>query len=285
MAAAAAATSSPSTFPHFPSLPPELRNLIWRAALPDKDGPALYPYRYGCCCLRRLSKSDANYDPDDRYNSNLEFCYDSLEVQVEVQLVFVNREARGIALGWVREQRIEMRFCEDRQCHVFVRPFDPTRNVLYIACHRLRDFIAEPWERIISPLDHLRQMPSIDLDLTRIAVPEAMLWNDDSITLFEMFEVYVRPAVLFIIVDAPPDLEEDNDVKVQRRWEVESTQGKRAFFFWNRDHGRFDLRDGEYIGGEALYRRIEEASKKLSEWLADSHVCSFEIRPVFAVRK
>lgn len=96
----AAATNS-STFPHFSSLPPELRHQIWREALPDRDGPALYPYRTG----------DAYANPTrgntDVCNVNFEFRHDLLgpvPVEVQQQLVFVNREARGIALAWVREQ-------------------------------------------------------------------------------------------------------------------------------------------------------------------------------------
>lgn len=107
---AVVATNS-STFPLFSSLPPELRNQIWCVAMPDKVGPAFYFYRKGCWCPRSLSKSDEEYGPE--YDENIlffEFRYDLLDdAQFEVPLVFVNREARGIALAWVREQGIELR--------------------------------------------------------------------------------------------------------------------------------------------------------------------------------
>lgn len=280
---AAAATNS-STFPLFSSLALELRNQIWRDALPDKAGPALYFYRKGCWCPRRLSKSDEGYDPEnDENNLNFEFRHDLLDdVQFEVPLVFVNREARGIALAWVREQGIEIRPREDRQYPAFVRPFDPMRDALYIVLDKWDDFLCEPDDRLSQP-DLFEQLVDIKPDLTRIAVPEALLLSEVA-TLSEMFRYFFHLKVLFIIVDAQPDLQSaDNDMKVQRRWEFESTQG--GAFFWNDDRGGFDFGDSEYIGDEALYRLIEEANKGLGEGLAKNHIRSFEVRPVLAVRR
>lgn len=64
--------------------------------------------------------------------------------QFEVPLLFVNREARGIALAWVREQGIEIRPREHRQYPIFVRPFDPMRDVLYVALDKWDDLLREP---------------------------------------------------------------------------------------------------------------------------------------------
>jgi len=277
---AAAATNS-STFPLFSSLPREQRNQIWRDALPDNVGPALYFYRKGCWCPRRLSKSDEGYDPEnDELNLNFEFRYDLLDdIQFEMPLVFVNREARGIALAWVREQGIEIRPREDRQYTVFVRPFDPMRDALYITLDKWDDFLREPDDRLFQP-DLFEQPVGIESDLTRIAVPEALLRSEVA-TLPEMFQYFFNLKVLFIIVDG--SAVRDSDVKVQRRWEFESTQGRA--FFWADDRGGFDSGNSEYIGDEALYRLIEEANKGLGEELAKNHISSFEIRPVFAVRR
>lgn len=90
--------------------------------------------------------------------------------------------------------------------------------------------------------------------------------------------------MLFIVVDAQPDLQPaDIDVKVQRRWEFESTQG--GAFFWNYDRGSFAFEDSEYIGYKALCRLIEEAGKGLVKGLVSNDIRSFEIRPVFALRR
>ena len=87
-----------------------------------------------------LSKSDEEYGPE--YDENIlffEFRYDLLgDAQFEVPLVFVNCEARGIALAWVREQGIELRSRENRQNPIFVRPFDPMRDALYVALDKQR---------------------------------------------------------------------------------------------------------------------------------------------------
>lgn len=280
---AAAATKS-STFSLFSSLAPELRNQIWRDALPDKFGPALYFYRKGCWCPRRLSKSDEGYDPEnDQNNLNLEFRHDLLyDAKLKVPLVFVNREARGIALAWVREQGIEIRPREKRQYPVFVRPYDPMRDALYIALDKWDDFLFEPYARQFQP-DLFEQLVDIKSYLTRIAVPKALLRSKVA-TFPGMFQYFSHLEVLLIVVDAQPELQSaDNDMQVQRRWEFESTQG--GAFFWNDDRGGFDFRGSEYIGDEFLYKLIEKANKGLGEGLAENHIRNFEIRPVFAVRK
>ncbi|KAI4128809.1 MAG: hypothetical protein LQ347_004030 [Umbilicaria vellea] len=280
---AAAATNS-STFPLFLSLPQELRNQIWRDALPGKVGPALYFYRKGCWCPRRLSKSDEGYDTEnDENNLNFEFRHDLLDdIQFEIPLGFVNAEARDISLAWVREQGIEIRPRKDRQYPVFVRPFDPMRDTLYVALDKWDDFLCEPDDRLSQP-DLFEQLVDIKPDVTRIAVPEVLLQSEVA-TLPEMFRYFSNLKVLYIIVDAQPDLQSaDNDMKVQRWWEFESTQG--GAFFWDGDRGGFDSGNSEYIGDEALYRLSEEANKGLGEGLAKNHIRSFETRPAFAVRR
>ncbi|PNY23531.1 Uncharacterized protein TCAP_06526 [Tolypocladium capitatum] len=274
-------TANSSAFPLFSSLPPELRIRIWRDALPDRDGPALYPYRKGCWCPRRISESDDGPEHADDTYLFLEFRHDLLDsVHVKAPLAFVNREARCIALAWARKRGIEMRVREDSQCPVLARPFDPVHDALYVALDKFNDFCCEPYDRLFQP-DLVDQGVSSSPDVTRIAIPEALLRSEDT-TLHQVTEWFPRLAVIFIVVDAQPDLEDDG-TKVQRRWELEGTEGRA--FVRNHDHGGFDLGDGEYVGDEALYRRIEEASKGLSEVFGDDLVRRFEIRPVFAVRR
>ena len=79
--------------------------------------------------------------------------------------------------------------------------------------------------------------------------------------------------MLFIILDTQPDLQSTaNDIKVQRRWELESMQEEA--YFWNNERG-----DG------ALYKLLREANKGLGEELAKKDIRSFEVRPVFAVKR
>lgn len=203
------------TFPLFSSLPPELRIQIWRDALPDQDRPALYPYKRGCWCPRWLSPSDRGNDPKLKPNIDLEFRYELLDdIQVELPLVFVNREARGIALAWALHQGINMCFCKDRQCHIFIRPFNPKLDALYIAPNRLYDFYAESSDRIFEP-DLFAQNVNVAPVHSRFAIPETLLQAEDDL-LREMFDEFLCLAMLFVIVNTPPEFT-DNETKVQRQ--------------------------------------------------------------------
>lgn len=72
-------------------------------------------------------------------------------------------------------------------------------------------------------------------------------------------------------------------MKMQRRWEFESTH--REGFFWNYECLSFAFEYSDYIGHEALYRLIEEAAQGLVRGLFSNRIHTFEIRPVFAVRR
>lgn len=88
-----------TVFHRFADLPPELRNAIWRAALPKDVGPSLFFYRgRGCWVVRRC---DEPYDP----YTEMEFRTDLLgdDNQYRVPLILVNREAHNLALSWLDE--------------------------------------------------------------------------------------------------------------------------------------------------------------------------------------
>ena len=280
----AAATSS-TTFPLFSSLPLELRDQIWRDALPEKLGPALYFYRKrGCWCPRHLSKSEEGYDHEnDGNNLNFEFRYDLLDdAEFEVPLFFVNREARSTALAWIREQGIEIHPCEDRHYPVFVKAFDPTRDALYVPLDKWDDFFCEPVDRSFEP-DIFEQLVDVKPGITRIAVPEALLRSKLD-TLQEIFQYFFQLERLFVVVGAQPDLQSaDNDMKVQRRWEFESTQGDALI--WDDSRGRFEF-GNLYIDDATLYGQLVKATtERLGAGLAGHHIRNFEIRPVSAVRR
>lgn len=254
--------------------------------MPNKVGQALYFYRNGCWSPRQLT--DEGYGPEnDELNLNFEFFHHLLHhVQFEVPLFFVNREARGIAYSWIHEQGIKICFHKGRQSLIFIRPFDPKHDTLYVPLNKWKEFLCEPFYRLLQPdLEH--QSVSCDgTPWTRIAVPEALLQNEAN-PILELLEHYFGLTKLFIVVNAQPDLQPgDNDVKAQRRWELESTRG--ATFFWNIDHGRFEWGDGEDIGDKALYKLIVDASNRLGKELYFHHPQThydFEVRPVLAIRR
>lgn len=282
-----ASGTNPSTFPLFASLPRELRDQIWRDALPDKVGPALSFYYEGCWLTRRLSEFDDAYDPkvDDDNSLVFEFQHDLLDdIRFEIPLLYVNREARDFAFAWIREQVIEVRPTGQRLGPLFVRPFDPMHDALYIPLDKWDDFLRfrEPNDRPPQPelVDRLLFTKS---DLTCIAVPIALLRSDVT-PLSEIFEHLFHLELLLIILDPQPNTHSaDDDLEVRHRWDFESTLG--GPFLWNEGLKRFDSEISEYAGEETLYRLIEEASRGLSEWLPYWQIQSFELRPVVAVRR
>ena len=183
---ATAATNS-STFPLFSSLALELREQIWRDALPNEVGPVLYLYRKGYWCPRE------EYDPQNHEtNLNFEFRHDLLNVvQFEVPLYFVNREARKIALAWVRTHGIEIRARKKRESPIFVCPFNPIRDVLYIPPNKWDEFLCEPDDRCSEP-DLLERLLDVKTaDVTRIAVPEMLFRSEIAAALAEMLVIII----------------------------------------------------------------------------------------------
>lgn len=173
---AAVATTS-SIFALFSSLPLELRDQIWRAALPDEIPPALYFYKKGGWC-----PTDENDPENDESNVNFKYRHDLLDVvQLEVPLFFVSREARRIALAWVREHGIEIRAREDRRSPVFVCPFNPVRDVLYIAVDKWNEFLCEPHDRMCQPDMVEKYIHSEAVNITRIAIPEELFRGEGEV--------------------------------------------------------------------------------------------------------
>ncbi|KAK2872086.1 hypothetical protein FQN49_002565 [Arthroderma sp. PD_2] len=270
-------------FPLFSGLPGELRNQIWRESLPDRVEQALYFYKKGCWGFHELSEGHPHYDPTLSHNLYLEFFHDLLDqIQFEVSLFFVNREARGIALTWIHEQGLKVQFHRDRGSFIFVRPFDPVHDTLYVPSDKWEEFVNEPFDHWSGPID--RNFFCEGTAFARLALPEALLQTMDN--LFPDFCYnYFTIKKLFIIVGAQLDIQpEENELKVQRRWEVVS-EPHGAAFFWNNDRNRFEWRNSECID-KALGRLIEDAaSNELFKEFKRSTWCRFEIQPAFAIRK
>ncbi|KAH8588769.1 hypothetical protein B0O99DRAFT_524379 [Bisporella sp. PMI_857] len=283
----------PSTFQFFSSLPRELRDQVWREALP-KIGPTLHFYQRGCWCPRQLSKSDEGFyhedgHDDEELNLWFEFCTDLVEpVQFELPLVFVSHEAREIALAWVKEQGNGNLVIKDgessrygmRQDPAFVRCFDMIRDVLYIGVDKWCDFVEEPSDRRSEP-DLINRSVNVRPNVTRIAVPEAMLHSKYADELIYMLEDYSWITTLFIIVEVRPNIQlAGSDMKVHQLWGLESTgEGE---FTWNADREDFDCK---WIGDKARYMSITDAIVGLREKILSDNIRSFEVQPVFAVAR
>jgi hypothetical protein len=206
-----------------------------------------------------------------------------LHVLLEIPLVFVSREARDIALAWVRDHGIDMRFCEARQCHIFVRPFSWEHTPLYVAPHKWMDFLCEPVDRIGEP-DLLGKNVTSTYTFWRIAFPEALL-ETEADALDEIFHWYWGCRTIYIIVGTQPD--DATKVQQQRqRWELENAPPGGSFI-WNKENREFELEHGEYIVGDALSRHLVVATKcpGLIDRLIMDDVREFKIQLSFAVRR
>lgn len=72
-------------------------------------------------------------------------------------------------------------------------------------------------------------------------MPQALL-RKVAASIPALFEWFSGLIVLFIVIDAQPDLHLKDNEMSQQRWELESSQ--RRAFFWKNDHGHFDLGNG-----------------------------------------
>ncbi|KAJ3541799.1 hypothetical protein NM208_g2437 [Fusarium decemcellulare] len=261
--------SKNSEFLPFSSLAPELRNQIWREAVPDLTGLGLCPYRNGLWLPKFLEPSDEEYLPGHD-NIDLDIRHDLLSVQIEVSLYSVNHEARGVALAWIREQNIEIRLRNHRP--IFLRKFDISRDVLFIALDKMIDIELDPVNRMEQP-DLEGRSVTTHPNIRHFAIPEAAFRSDDS--LRHLMDWYCGLNVLFVLVGAQPDFE--------GQWELDTRRGKS--FIWDHERGGFKWGPGECLGDEGLYKRIEEDQKGLDEEIRRLPMQSFEIRPIYAVRR
>ena len=172
----AEATANSSAFPLFSRLPRELRDQIWRNALPDKVGPALYIYKTRSWCFR-WAQTNQKYQPNnDGPKLNLEFRYNLFDVhEFEVALFFVRHEARGIGLVWARTHGVKVLARKNSEFPIFVCPFNPTRDAMYIPANKWTRFLEEPKDMCPGP-DLLEKLVNVKpAHVTHLAVSRSLL--------------------------------------------------------------------------------------------------------------
>ncbi|KAJ5788242.1 hypothetical protein N7457_003232 [Penicillium paradoxum] len=281
----APATSS-SNFHQFPVLPAELRLEIWRCCLPETDPPALTPYRAGCW---RPVATPENEDENNHHQQTvveMEFRPDLLDyITVKIPLTAVNHEARAIAIEWARTQGIKILFHQERQCAVFLRPFDPMRDVLWIGPDEVDTFQRDIWSahEDLNPPDRV----SVPINLTRFAVSERWLNKGvDSLHVYNTMTCFYYDTVLYVILHEAPkfDKGDRNSLRVNPRWELEGAQ-ENISLVWNIQRGCWDLLDGKQIA-DCDFDLISRAGIMIGDALGsrDDYPINFEVRPVVAVR-
>ncbi|KAI1417260.1 hypothetical protein F5Y13DRAFT_152365 [Hypoxylon sp. FL1857] len=227
------------TFSLFPNLPPELRDQIWREALPDDLGPAVFFYKIGCWRPRRLTESDEGYLPghDDTNNMELRFCHNLLDdgARVNVPIFYVSREARRIALAWFHKEGVRIRSLEDGRL-LFVRPFDPQRDVLYVPDNRWRDFCAGGSDRFLES-DMFDRSATIESEPERLAVSENLFAEDQFNWLPEAMGWHDHLRDVLVVQGEQP-----NQKQGLWRWELGGFPGVK--YTWNDNDQEVEIQEG-----------------------------------------
>ncbi|KAI0837990.1 hypothetical protein F5Y06DRAFT_58743 [Hypoxylon sp. FL0890] len=269
-----------ATFTLFPNLVPELRDLIWRATLPNYIRPTLFFYRRGCWRPRRLTESDKGYLPDDDIdNMELRFRHDLLDndAQFNVPIFYVNREARSIALAWVREQGIQIRSRADGQLH-FVRPFDVQRDVLYVPDDRWKDFCEEASDKLAGP-ELMDRAATLEAEIERLAVSENLFSQDRFIWLPEATSWYDHIREVLVVVGEQPD-------QAQGSWGWELGGMQRVAYVWDGEDEDYVQEEDESFGEEIeLQTAVVLDTAELRDELISLGIRGPEIRAVSAVKR
>lgn len=270
-------------FINFPSLPLELRLQIWRETLPETDDAALYFYRRRCWAPGEMSESDPRFVPDDG-NLTLGLRHELLDhIQYDLPQAFVNREARNVALDWARETGVQTKISSHSKGLVFVRRFDPTRDILYMM--NWKDFCSDPIDRQSEP-DLIEKMVDTDYAMIRIAISEEVFdYHTDALPeLFDWFEL----SKLFVIINHLDNSSNQEDgSEMQQNWGVEKSE--RRTLTWDRGRCSFALGPKNGIDSDDADDETAGHIVKLNETigarLVQGNVSSFQIRFLVAVQR
>lgn len=274
----AVSAAGSQTFHPFPYLPPELRFQIWRDTLPETDSPAFTPYQ------------GEGWFPYEHavYETYVEWelRYDSLDkIRVKIPLADVNREARYVAIEWIRKQEIEVLFHRQRQCFYFLRKFVPMYDVVWVGRDEFELFSQECWG--IHNTDRAPESVSQPINIGQFAVPESLLMDASSSKLIcETICCFACDVVMYVIAGEHPGFASENSFskKIQARWELDGACEGEAIV-WDRNSQRFDVKSGPRILGEHSYQRVLEVSELMAQYFIFlEHDIDFEIRAARAIR-
>ncbi|KAM7192710.1 hypothetical protein V8F33_008171 [Rhypophila sp. PSN 637] len=282
--------SSPGTFTLFALLPFELRDQIWKVALPEPpSSPALYVYR----------------------GSGLWQPFDLPEIYpLSLSLVGVNREARLVALKWIDKHGIQYQLksppqnltadSDFAQQITFFRPFQCKVDALYIPHSKWHAFCVEPWDRSFEPDLVGKTMGIHGHELECIAIPHSLLAEGERFDLSllpEMLDQWL-PNVrkLYVVLIKRPE----TDPRIEQGpWRWELLQGGRIA--WNHTAQDFDHIEEKTEAGELLAGNVISGllyDRQLLQLMAEVlGNCGFrqeligngierlEVRPALAVRQ
>lgn len=119
-----------TSFIYFPQLPPELREQIWREALPPDVRPAIFQLDHGYWRFERGG-------PRTHGRESIICFWNHDLIQnfaIKAPLAIVNREASAVMRRWVARQEFTLpwRVSRDLNQSIYYRNFDPAHDAIFV---------------------------------------------------------------------------------------------------------------------------------------------------------
>ncbi|OAQ80328.1 hypothetical protein VFPBJ_05913 [Purpureocillium lilacinum] len=140
-------TTSAMGFALFQRLPPELRREIWAEGLRAADQPTIYLYSWRWALPALVPETMDEEAVTTRYAA-IEQRERLVEAGSVPPIAYVNTEARAVAKAWMKSNHMEMRSSggAKKGKPTLVRPWDPSRDHLYVGRDQWEDFCLLPFE-------------------------------------------------------------------------------------------------------------------------------------------
>ncbi|CAG8104662.1 unnamed protein product [Penicillium nalgiovense] len=278
MNTSALTAANSQTFPLFPYLPPELRAMIWRAALPEKDSPAFTPYQGGSWSPSPVPATGVHFG-EWKYRFDLDM------ICVKIPLASVNDEARDVAITWAHKQGIEVIFDEKRRCNFYIRRSDPMRDMISFGEGAFQFFARQCREMQMASGPNAIPVP---IKIGRLAISETALTDRWFMRLLcDAMRSFCGDVVMFIITGKHPafDVTFGDFEKAPPRWVLDATHQGESIV-WDRTIERLEMRSGNQLLNDHSYERVIEVDHAVSDHLAafTRGVNYFEIRAAHAIK-
>lgn len=182
-------TAPTATFHLFSNLAAELRNQIWHDALSGATTPALVPWKPGFWFFQGAPDIERLHAHDS-----------IIEVPFKMPTALVSREARSIALAYVRDLRLKTIARGHDQVPVFTRPFDRLKDALLMQPSEIGAISWEAAKRLFQ--DDMENIPhSTYSDLKSIAMSATALRRENAMqNVAEILGFYTSVDTLFVVV-------------------------------------------------------------------------------------
>lgn len=226
--------------------------------------------------------------PEAYRTIDLEFDHTRLpQAHFSVPMFFVNSEARSVALGWMKQHNIQIRYYPEAEALLLVRAFDIYYDTLFVPVGQFNEFICEPSDRQFQPDLIYRNLGCPEPEVRKVAMRFDKS-SEDECRVVEIFEWYRLVETVYAIAkgdEVPVELDEFGlqprlELEIDDpalRWEGEVDDGD---FEWVDTKGIF-VRDGD------VYQLLEQeaADSALRERLGNIGPDGFEMKPATLVRR